>query len=172
MSRRRLKRRHKRRNSEAVELNLTAMLDMAFQLLAFFILTFRPDPPEGQLNLRLPPPQPVAVAGARPVGANESVDALAGVESLIISAFATPAGEIESLAVGEGAVGNLRALDARLRAILGEPDMPFEQIVIQVDSRLRYQALMEIVDLCTGLTLADGRKVSKLSFVELPAGQP
>ena len=32
------------------------MLDMAFQLLTFFILTFRPAPIEGQISLRLPPP--------------------------------------------------------------------------------------------------------------------
>ena len=35
------------------------MLDMAFQLLTFFILTFRTVPVEGQINLRLPPPKPI-----------------------------------------------------------------------------------------------------------------
>ena len=45
-------RRHKRRkrNQGDVELNLAAMLDMAFQLLTFFILTFRPSPVEGQVD--------------------------------------------------------------------------------------------------------------------------
>ncbi len=37
-----------------VELNMAAMLDMAFQLLAFFILTFRPSPVESQISLRMP----------------------------------------------------------------------------------------------------------------------
>ncbi len=40
----------KRRSQSEVELNLAAMLDMAFQLLAFFILTFRPAPLEGQIE--------------------------------------------------------------------------------------------------------------------------
>ena len=43
------------------------MLDMAFQLLAFFILTFRPPPGEDKIFLKLPP----AAAGAglgRPKG--------------------------------------------------------------------------------------------------------
>ncbi len=53
------KRAKKHRSSEEVQLNLAAMLDMAFQLLAFFILTFRPSPVEGQLLLNLPPPTPV-----------------------------------------------------------------------------------------------------------------
>ena len=57
-----MKRRHRRRKSATVDLNLAAMLDMAFQLLTFFILTFRPAPVEGQLGLHLPPP----VATAKP----------------------------------------------------------------------------------------------------------
>jgi biopolymer transport protein ExbD len=36
----------KKRNQGEVELNLAAMLDMAFQLLTFFILTFKPAPVE------------------------------------------------------------------------------------------------------------------------------
>ena len=43
-----------------MELNVTAMLDMAFQLLAFFVLTFKPPPGEDQIYLKLPPAQPVA----------------------------------------------------------------------------------------------------------------
>lgn len=36
------------------DLPITPMLDMSFQLLAFFIFTFRPAAPEGQLALALP----------------------------------------------------------------------------------------------------------------------
>ena len=36
------------------DLPITPMLDMSFQLMAFFILTFRPVPTEGQLSLLLP----------------------------------------------------------------------------------------------------------------------
>ncbi|MDB5311595.1 MAG: Biopolymer transport protein ExbD/TolR [Gemmataceae bacterium] len=38
----------------SVELPITPMLDMSFQLMAFFIFTFRPAPTEGQLALALP----------------------------------------------------------------------------------------------------------------------
>ena len=34
----------KHKSNDEVELNLAAMLDMAFQLLTFFILTFKPAP--------------------------------------------------------------------------------------------------------------------------------
>jgi biopolymer transport protein ExbD len=36
------------------ELPITPMLDMSFQLLAFFIITFKPATTEGQLSLQLP----------------------------------------------------------------------------------------------------------------------
>ena len=47
---------HKRPPTERVEpdLPITPMLDMAFQLLAFFLITFRPSPTEVQLALALP----------------------------------------------------------------------------------------------------------------------
>jgi biopolymer transport protein ExbD len=50
----------RRRNAEAgpgVELPITPMLDMAFQLLAFFILTYHPSSLEGQMQLTLPTAQ-------------------------------------------------------------------------------------------------------------------
>ena len=63
----------RRPSQEDVELNVTAMLDMAFQLLAFFVLTFRPPPGEDQIYLKLPPAQPVAnMTGTKKAGADET----------------------------------------------------------------------------------------------------
>jgi biopolymer transport protein ExbD len=47
----------KKRNLEEpviIDLPITPMLDMAFQLLAFFVLTFHPPSAEGQIPMRLP----------------------------------------------------------------------------------------------------------------------
>ena len=49
----RRKRRHESPGTEP-DLPITPMLDMSFKLMAFFILTFRPVPTEGQLALILP----------------------------------------------------------------------------------------------------------------------
>ena len=167
--------RHKKRHrgSEAVELNLAAMLDMAFQLLTFFILTFKPSPVEGQINLKLPPPQPVAGAkGAPKAGENEaSNDPVQNLNSLIISVFAAPNGRIATMAVGEANVAGTTALDGRLKQVLGpESGASFDQVILQVGSKLKYDELMKVVDVCTKQTLANGEKLTKLSFVELPDG--
>jgi biopolymer transport protein ExbD len=165
-------RRHKRKQQGDVELNLAAMLDMAFQLLTFFILTFKPSPVEGQISLHLPPPQPVTnVQSAQSAGSDTTnTNPVTGLNSLVISAFSTPGGNLASMAIGEGRIDNVGSLDGRLRAILSEPGSPFDQVIIQVGSSLRYDELMKIIDVCTRQLLPSGNKLSKLSFVELPEG--
>ena len=166
--------RHKKKSkgSEAVELNLAAMLDMAFQLLTFFILTFKASPIEGQINLKLPPPQPVTQIkqGQQAGSDDQNNNPVQGLNSLVISLFSTPSGRIATMAVGEGPVAGVSALDGRLKAVLGDAASPFDQVLIQVDSRLKYEELMKVVDVCTRQTLPSGEKLTKLSFVELPAG--
>lgn len=164
------RRRRKKRLGNEVELNLAAMLDMAFQLLTFFILTFRPAPIEGQVNLRLPPPHPMTkVASAQASGTNdENPNPLEGLETLTITLIGTPQGQIQTLAVGESAIASPRTLDLKLREIFGDPGQTFEQVVIQVGPLTRYNELMQIVDICTNQKLPNGEKLSKLSFVELP----
>ncbi len=147
------------------------MLDMAFQLLAFFIMTFKPAPIEGQINLKLPPPKPVAgVQGGEKAGNDDNNrSAVEAISTLVISAFSTPGGRIQTLAIGEGNIAGVSALDGQLRDILKNPDSPFDQVIIQIGSKLRYEELMKIVDVCTKQTLPNGEKLTKLSFVELPA---
>jgi biopolymer transport protein ExbD len=49
--------RRRRQGTDFVEpdLPITPMLDMSFQLLAFFIMSFKPMPTEGQISVNLPP---------------------------------------------------------------------------------------------------------------------
>jgi biopolymer transport protein ExbD len=164
-----MSRRYQRLQAE-VELNMASMLDMAFQLLAFFILTFRPAPIEGQISLRLPPPIPVT-KGTEQVGSDlTNTNPANGVDTLTISVFADKSGDIGSLGLGETGMPNLTALESRLQEIFADKENSFEQIIVQVGSNLHYDALMKVVDICTRLKLANGQKLSKLSFVEVPEG--
>jgi biopolymer transport protein ExbD len=171
MAYRKRKKRRKQTQSE-VELNLAAMLDMAFQLLTFFILTFRPSPIEGQVMLRMPPPQPVtAVVGGQQAGSDESnTNPVQGLTTLVITVAANASGNLQQIRIGESTMGAAAALDRRLGELIGDPGSGFDQVIIQVDSRLRYDALMEVIDVCSRQTLPSGEKLTKLSFVELPTG--
>jgi biopolymer transport protein ExbD len=161
--------RRRRRSSEEVELNLAAMLDMAFQLLCFFVLTFRPAEVEGQVNLRLPPPVGIVKEGTEPAGSDvKSTDIPKGMNSLIIGAFSAKDGTIGKLAVGTTPVGNLTALDNKLQTIFSDTTTPFDQVIIQFSPDLRYDELMKVIEVCTKQKLPDGSRLSRLSFVELP----
>jgi hypothetical protein len=74
------------------------------------------------------------------------------------------------LAVGEAVMTSLPALDRKLAAVLSDPGSGFDQVIIQVDSRLYYDALMQVIDVCTRQKLPSGEQLTKLSFVELPVG--
>lgn len=162
--------RRRKSKSEHVKLNLAAMLDMAFQLLAFFIFTFKPAPVEGQFSLRMPPPQPITRVQSGQSAGNDAdnTNPLQGLNTLVVTALANADGRLQQLAVGEAAVGSVQSLEIRLSTIFAEPGTAFDQVIVQVDSRLRYEELMQVIDVCTRQTLPSGEKLSKLSFVELP----
>ena len=169
------RRRHRRKHrpQEEVELNLAAMLDMAFQLLAFFVLTFRPSPVEGQISLRLPPPQGL-MGGTQQAGTDTSSDMIPkGLNTFVLSVMARPDGSLDSMMIGEGtAVPNLTRLNRELQTQFADDANPFNQVLLQVDGRLRYEELLKVIDVCTQQTILDvnqGKRVplSKLSFVEM-----
>lgn len=172
MGRRRRKKKH---SASEVELNLAAMLDMAFQLLTFFILTFRPAPVEGQIMLRLPPPQAAQVVkDGQAAGSDTSnTNPVQGVNTLTITVLANPrTGAIDGLGVGETQVPNVPALAGKLKEVFADEGNPFDQVIIQVSDACRYDELMKIVDVCTRQEITrNGKKekLSKLSFVEIPS---
>lgn len=166
-----MRRRRQRRIQGEVELNLAAMLDMAFQLLAFFILTFKPGSVEGQIALRMPLPMPVTNANAPATEIKDQPDestSLAGLQTLTITALSDEQGEFRRLAIAQGEpVPDLQAFEARLKEIAGDPNLAFEQVVLQVGSRLRYERVMQLLDVCVRAQLASGEHIKSLSFVEI-----
>jgi biopolymer transport protein ExbD len=173
MSRRRKK---KHRSQEEVELNLAAMLDMAFQLLTFFILTFRPAPVESQISMRMPPPIPVTQQSGSEIGSDDkSTDPLAGLKRLTVTITSTKQGEIDQIVIEnqrmkDQATTDLRlvALDKRLNEIFKET--PSEEMVVQYGSALRYEFVTRVLEVCSFQTLKSGQKLAKVTFAEFPDG--
>jgi biopolymer transport protein ExbD len=175
-----MRRRQGHRSQEEVELNLAAMLDMAFQLLAFFIATFHVPALEGQITLRLPPPEARTTQGTQPAGENvNSAEIPKGLKTLTINVFSDGTGEVKSLSFGEETATQmpgdtfelmLHALDTNLTAIFRDPTYPFEQVILQVSPSVRYERLMEVIDILTRLRRHDGTRLTNLSFVEAAGG--
>lgn len=160
----------RKRPQQAVELNLAAMLDMAFQLLAFFILTFRPTPIEGTISLLFPPAAPIAAPKSATASPSTPQDVPIDEplkESISIRVSATPNGLLGGIAINEQPVTGLAALDTQLKTIVQDPSVKFEQVVIEVSPDLVYRELMKVIDVCIRQQLPDGRNLDKLNIVPL-----
>jgi biopolymer transport protein ExbD len=168
------RRKHHRRKSSSVDLNLAAMLDMAFQLLAFFILTFRPAPIEGQLSMHLPPPVPLTSVKsdqAKPIEAGNA-EGLEDLERLELYIDSDSTGQVSQIKVGMRPIvdgrldeGGVAALKRHFKEIFEVQEIPFDRIQLIVDDRLHYNELMKIVDICTQQPLPNGEKIQRISFI-------
>ena len=139
----------RRGSRQGVELNLASMLDMAFQLLTFFILTFRPPPLEGQISLRLPPARAVGIAGGTaPAGQRPGTGIIISpCDTLAVTVFSQD-GKIDSMDVGQRQVKDLAELDGRLTAVFKDVDNPFQQVLVRSSPKLHYGELMRVVEVC------------------------
>jgi biopolymer transport protein ExbD len=166
----------KKRKEDKVELNLAAMLDMAFQLLTFFILTFRPAPVEGQLAVNMPPPVPMTRVDTQQAAENEG-EGVSARETLHLFVTANERGSADEVRIGGFVVakGSLDAFQLQqvaqgLKQRLNVAATPFDQVQIAVDGRLRYEELMKLIDVCTKQEMPDGKLLQRISFTELPRG--
>ncbi len=166
-----MRRRKKKHVQGEVELNLAAMLDMAFQLLAFFILTFKPAPTEGYIALRMPPPQATTKPGATASDQNVAGVPMDRLETLMVTIKSSAEGGIGTIQIEEGTPSaNLAEFEQQLNTLLGAPGSNFEQVILQVGSGLHYDSLVRILDICSRVKLASGEQLTKLSITELPEG--
>ena len=115
---------------DEVAFPVTPMLDMAFQLLAFFILTFQEPTAETHLDLHLPA-TPLALpsesTGKAQPPASRRVDA--DLENdLWIRAQADDLGDLRSIQLGESDLPDLAALGCRyVQGFYFSQPVPFEQ---------------------------------------------
>jgi biopolymer transport protein ExbD len=154
-------RRSKRpRPPDEVAFPVTPFLDMAFQLLAFFILTFRPPSPEMRLDLHLPTGPATLAPPARGNVAAAAPDELDLETDLTLTVEADPAGTPQSIKLGEAPVIDAADLESRLRkyqALLGGRTV---RIRFVAPDRLRYETAAQLVAACAA---AGAGSVSLLS---------
>jgi biopolymer transport protein ExbD len=167
MSRRKL---HRPGPPEDVAFPVTPMLDMAFQLLAFFILTFRPPSAETRLDLYLPA-APAVVSGsaegpARPLALSKPDLDLE--TDLLVRAQADDLGELKALKLGEADLPNIEALGDRLRRyeelLKGQP----LRVLLVADDRLRYEYAARIMGICNTAGVATVRLADPLNRPSAP----
>ncbi len=135
------------------------MLDMAFQLLAFFILTFKAPSAETHIDLHLPTTPaalPAAPRGQARPRASRAVDA--DLENdLLVRALADDLGDLKALRLGEAEVPDLAALGERLRRYTGLLGNRPLRVRLVADDRLRYEPAARIIATCSAAGVASVR---------------
>jgi biopolymer transport protein ExbD len=146
------------------------MLDMAFQLLAFFILTFRAPSAETHIDLHLPSTPaalPAAPRGQARPRASRAVDA--DLENdLLVRALADDLGDLKALRLGEAEVPDLAALGERLRRYTGLLGNRPLRVRLVADDRLRYEPAARIIATCSAAGVAAVRLAQPGATPALP----
>ena len=167
-------RRHKKKQKvEGPNVPIAPMLDMAFQLLTFFVLTYHPVPPEGQFVMNLLPPQPATAMAAAPAAnqAAPSDELPVALRTLPTILKAGDGGRLARIVVEQNEIPtDPKALEEALDKYLQDPDLPFDQTLIKVDPKLRYSELMKVINAFSN-AFVKAKKDPKLSFEELRPGE-
>jgi biopolymer transport protein ExbD len=146
-----LARKRKRRDEAPVDVTLpiTPMLDMSFQLLSFFILTFRPMPTEGQLAVNLPKVDASQQIESDPTPPEDKKD------EYTVTLISGSSGEVANISMKgpTGDMGNIRnmaELFLQLQKIPKPPGKGAEGVAITVEASndLVYGRLIDVMDMC------------------------
>ena len=111
--------------SEGPDVPITPMLDMAFQLLTFFVLTYKPAPSEGQFVMSLLPAQPATAMSAEAPSDKPSQNLPASLRTLPTVLKAGEGGRLAQIMVGETPLAtDPKALEAELENTSLTPTFP------------------------------------------------
>ena len=146
-----------------IEIPITPMLDMAFQLLTFFILTYKPAPSEGQFSMNLLPVQPATeITKEAPKDSTPSLDA--SLRTLKTNLRANDKGLLGEVTLADKPIQGMDELKKELESFVNDPILAFDQAVINVDPKLRYSEVMKVIDVFSSLK---PKPLTKISFSEL-----
>ncbi len=153
-----------RRGCDArVPIDMTPMIDVVFQLLAFFMMTLHVVDTEGDFQIRMPR----EANGAQPA------------EPLLplrLRLTADAEGELAGIQLNDRSFGSLPALRGHLAEILtavGPGSGPMPEVEIECDYQLKYQHTMAAVTAISGERLRDGTVVKLIERIRFsPPVQP
>lgn len=146
------------KDTEKIPLDMTPMIDIVFQLLAFFVMTFKIVAPEGDFNIKMPL--------AAPSQGNPDIDLFPPIK---ISLSAGAGGKLASIRMGENSISSMPALRAQVSRMVGGDAGPdaagnFE-VELECDYNLRYEHVIEAITAVTGYR-EDGKVVKLIEKVK------
>lgn len=128
-----------------VDLNMTPMIDVVFQLMIFFMLTLKIATPEGDFSINMPQP------------GVEKVDLPEPISDVRVRLTASPDGSLAELKIGRRNLGNTErafsALNSEILTLFGPPgNARMQDVAVEIDADygLNYQEVVKAITACTG----------------------
>ena len=158
------------RRQEKVSLMMTPMIDIVFQLLVFFIMTFKIVTLEGDFNIKMP------IADPNPGQPDDTQ-----FPPLKVTLRATDGGRLASITLGERPIRDFAHLREQVRSIVGDDTGPGsvaadQEVELDCDYNLDFEAVIDTITAVSGY-VRNGRiikLVEKIKFApprQEPAGQ-
>ena len=157
--------------TDKVELQITPMIDIVFQLLSFFIMSFRLAAQEGDFSIKMPL--------AAPAPGPPSIIALPPVKIRLVS---NPQGGLAGVFLNDRSLGSrdpMRVLRSEIVQIIGDDRGPGSiqeaaEVELDCDYRLHYEHVIQAVTAVSGFLTTSGavvKLVEKIKFAP-PRGSP
>jgi biopolymer transport protein ExbD len=149
-------------NQEKIELQMTPMIDIVFQLLIFFIMTFKIAVPEGDFNINMPISAP-----------SEGVPPLDEVPPIRVRLTANASGELIDIRVNDATSygTNFEGLRNFVIKYVGHETGPSSaresgEVELVCDYGLHYQHVIDAVTHCSGTLDEDNNTVQLMKKIK------
>lgn len=156
-----MKFRHRDVSDEKIELQMTPMIDIVFQLLVFFIMTFKIVAQEGDFNVKMPLAAPNAGA------IDDSV-----LPPLKLRLLADANGNLaaDGIQLNDRVFSDFSGLHAYIRSLMGDDSGPGAvgdaEIEIDCDYALRYAHAIDAFTAVSGYLDADGNVIKLIDKIK------
>lgn len=155
---------------EEIKLNMTAMIDIVFQLLVFFIMTFKIVAMEGDFNVKMPLASETADSLDEPISDLITVRLLAGENGNIASIIVD---DNETLNEGTMYQDLTKIVEERLAAE-GDPEQAAEtEVEFEIAYNLKYSFTVKAIEAVSGRIQQDGtvkKLIKKVKFKDARKG--
>jgi biopolymer transport protein ExbD len=143
---------------DKIELNMTPMIDVVFQLLSFFMFTLRISAVEGNFDIKMP-------AAARTM-----VDDIDANIALKVRLIAKPDGSLAQIVYNDRPLASFAALRSQIVAFIGNDQAARQNAEVEIDAdfNLHYKYVMDTITYVSGYLAEDGQTrvdlVQKIKF--------
>ncbi|HID76258.1 MAG TPA: biopolymer transporter ExbD [Planctomycetaceae bacterium] len=128
---------------EKIELMMTPMIDVVFQLLVFFVMTFKIVEPEGDFNIKMPLAAP-----------SEGIPPIDALPPMPVRLRAGPGGRLASMQFGNRPLESFAELRQAVRRMVGDEAGPGRaadaEVELDCDYDLRYEYVVEAITAVSG----------------------